>query len=80
MPTELLSIGQPILITQNVVYALPSSRVRLFCETTTAVIQQSNTVAFTTNAAVTLGDGMQDLAGAFIRCTSGSVIIKLAKF
>ena len=79
MATELLQIGVVTLLTQNVIYALPYKRTRIFCETTTAVIQQSNLVAFTTTSAVTLTDGMADLAGAFIRCTSGNVNIRLVR-
>jgi hypothetical protein len=77
--TELLLTGIVTPIIQNTIYALPSLRTRIFCETTTAVIQQSNLVAFTTAAAVTLTDGMADLAGGFIRCTSGNVNIKLVR-
>lgn len=80
MATELLQTGIVSAITQNTIYALPARQCRIFCETTTAVIQQSNLVAFTTPAAVTLSDGMAVLGGGFIRCTSGNVNIKLTKF
>lgn len=79
MATELLQIGVVTTLVQNTIYALPAVQTRLFCETTTAVIQQSNLVAFTTSSAVTLSDGMANLAGAFVRCTSGNVNIKLAR-
>ena len=78
MPRELLSIGRPILMTQNVVYALPARRCFMMCDTSTATFEQSNSetmvpaVALTPNA-----DEQNDVGGAFIRCTSGNVLITL---
>lgn len=78
--TELISVGQPFAMIQNTVYALPSSRSVIFCETTTAIIQMSNLVAFTTSASVTLTNGQASVAGLFIRCTSGTVNVVVKKF
>jgi hypothetical protein len=73
-----ITVGRVLALTQNVVYALPAQRVLLFTDATTPTIQQSLTEAFTANVAVTLSGGQAELAGGFIRCTSGniSVIIK----
>lgn len=72
MATQLLSIGYPQPITQNTIYALPSRRVVMFSDATSPTFQQSNTVDFTANAAVTLTNGQAELCGGFLRCTSAS--------
>lgn len=72
MPTELLSIGYPIPIIQNEIYALPAKKVLMFCDVAAATFFQSNTLAFTTSVAVTLVNGGAELAGGFIRCTSAT--------
>lgn len=79
MPTELLSIGPPTAMVQNQIYALPASRVLLFTDAAAPTIQQSNTVAFTANVAVALTNGQMELAGGFIRCTSGNITVTLKK-
>jgi len=79
MPTELLSIGYPISIIQNTIYALPARRVLMFSDAAAPTFFQSNTVAFTVSVAVTLTNGEAELAGGFIRCTSatpGNIILK----
>jgi len=81
MPTELLSIGQLIPITQNVIYALPARRCVMMSDATGPTFFQSNTLAFTASIAVTLVNGQAELAGGFIRCTSatpGSIMLKTA--
>ena len=76
---ELLQMGVQTAITQNTIYALPSVRTRLFT-TTAATIQQSNDPAFGASATVTLTEGTsQELAGGFIRCTSGNITISLKR-
>ena len=79
MPTELLSIGYPIPITQNQIYALPAKRVLMFTDATGPTFFQSNTLAFTASIAVTLVNGQAELAGGFLRCTSatpGNITLK----
>ena len=77
MPTELLSLGRPIAMTQNQVYALPPQRALLFTSASSPTIQQSTDVAFGTNSAVTLTGGQAEVAGAFIRCTSAAITVSL---
>lgn len=79
MPTEVLSIGYPIPIVQNTIYALPARRVLLFSDAAAPTFFQSNTVAFTVSVAVALANGQAELAGGFIRCTSaapGNITLK----
>jgi hypothetical protein len=80
MPTTLLSLGPVSSLVQNQVYALPASRCLLFCEVAAAVLEQSDTVAFTLAIAITLDTNKQaEVAGGFIRCTSGAVNVSLKK-
>ena len=79
MPTELLSIGYPIPIVQNTIYALPARRVLLMSDAAGPTFFQSNTLAFTASVAVVLTNGQAELAGGFIRCTSatpGNITLK----
>lgn len=79
MAQEVLSIGYPIAIVQNTIYALPSRRVLMFSDATGPTFFQSNTVAFTASVAVTLANGQAELAGGFLRCTSatpGNITLK----
>jgi hypothetical protein len=69
MPTEVLSPGPVWSMVQNTVYALPAVRTRLFT-TGAPTLQQANDLAMTAPVAVTLTDGMAELAGGFLRCTS----------
>ncbi len=57
MPTESLSIGPPITLVQNQIYALPAVACTLFCSNTTPTLQVSNDPAFATNIALTLTAG-----------------------
>jgi hypothetical protein len=75
MPTQLLSVGYPQPITQNTIFALPSRRVRMFSPDAGATFFQANDVSFAVSVAVTLVDGMADLAGGFLRCTSANPTI-----
>lgn len=72
MSVTLLSIGRPIPIVQNQIYALPGGRCLLFSDASAPTFFQSNTEAFTVSVALTLVDGMSEVAGGFIRCTSAS--------
>lgn len=79
MPTEVLSIGYPIPIVQNTIYALPSRRVLMFSDAAGPTFFQSNTLAFTVSVAVVLTNGEAELSGGFIRCTSaapGNITLK----
>lgn len=82
MAMQLLSVGVLNSMPQNTIFALPASRVRLFCSDAAPAFQQSNDPAFGSNVAVTLTDGMADLAGGFIRQTGfvGSATVMLRKF
>lgn len=80
MPTTLLSPGLITQLVQNQIYALPVSRIWIFCETAAATLEQSNTLVFTLAVAVTLDVNKEALlAGRFLRCTSGNVNIMLKK-
>lgn len=77
---QLLEPGYVQAIKQNIVYALPSCRVLLFTDATTPTIQQSLTEAFTANVALTLSSGQSEVAGAFIKCTTGDINIILKNY
>lgn len=79
MATELLSPGRQSSLVQNTIYALPACHCILFTDGTTPTIQQSNTVLFTANVALTLTDGQAETGGGWIRCTSGAINITLKK-
>ena len=70
--TTLLSIGYAQPIVQNQIYALPGRRVLLFSQDAAPTFFQSSDVAFTTSVAVTLANGQAELAGGFLKCTSGA--------
>lgn len=78
MPTQLLSIGPPMPLVQNQIYALPSVSCDLFADTA-ATLQVSNTLAFTANQALTLTNGVSPVAGGFLKCTTAGAIISLKK-
>lgn len=78
--TTLLSVGYVQPMVQNQVYALPASRAILFCDTAAATFEQSATLAFTLAVALALDANEQaEVAGGFIRCTSGNVNVNLKK-
>lgn len=80
MPTVLISIGPTITLVQNQIYALPASRCLLFTEAAAPTIQQSNDITFAVNKAVTLDTNNQaEVAGGWIRCTSGNINVTLKK-
>lgn len=74
MPTELLPVGTPFTMLANVVYALPAVDVTLFTDAAAPTITQSNTFAFTANAAVTLTGGSARLSGGFIKATANTLV------
>lgn len=73
MPTELLTIGPPTTLTQNVVYALPARSVTVHSN---AALQVSNVVAFTTSQAITANTPTK-ITGGFVRCTASDAIVTL---
>jgi hypothetical protein len=76
-----IPVGVATTMLQNEIFALPASRVRLFSSSAAPAFQQSNDPAFGNNVAVTLTDGMADLAGGFIRATAvGGAVVMLRKF
>lgn len=75
MSTSVVSIGQQVAMTQNVVYALPAQQVLFFCDAASATIEQSTDVGFTAAKALTLSSGQANVAGGFIRCTTGNVTV-----
>lgn len=74
MPTQLLPLGAPVTMLAGVAYALPPFKVTLFTDAATPTITQSNTEAFTANAAVTLAGGQATLAGGFIKAVANTLI------
>lgn len=78
---ECIPVGVVTAMPQNTIFALPSVRVRLFSNSAAPAFFQSNDPAFGTSIAVTLADGMAELAGGFIRQTGfvGSASVMLRK-
>jgi len=74
MPVQLLPIGPPVTMLANVVYALPAVKVTMFTDAAAPTVAQSNTPAFTANAAVTFTGGAAQLAGGFIRATADTLV------
>ena len=74
---ELLPVGIPTTLTQNVIYALPARRCLLFVDTAGAALEQSNTDVMTADVNVTLVDGQVEVVGGFIRSTAGDCIVTL---
>lgn len=64
-------------LVQSVIYALPPKSCLLFTDSTTATIEQSTTVAFTASVPVVLTAGQMEVAGGFIRCTTGAINVVL---
>ena len=78
---ELLSIGYPQTLTQNTIYALPGRRTLLFSDGAGAAFDVATEESMAIHIGpLTLADGMHDLSGAFIRCTSGNVRVTLKPF
>lgn len=80
MPTELISMGPPTNLVQNQVYALPAVRCLLFCDVAAATFEQSASLNMTPAVALTPDANEQiEVAGGFIRCTSGNVKVLLKR-
>jgi hypothetical protein len=79
MPTQLLSIGPPQVLLQNVVYALPAVACVLFIDGAAPTLQLSSTLAFTANIPVVLVDGSARVAAGFIRATTAGATITLKR-
>lgn len=87
---QLISIGYPQTLTQNVIYALPVSRCLLFVATPGVALEQSNTATMMetnplfppapADVNITLVDGQSEVAGGFIRSTAADCIVTLKKF
>ena len=78
MPTEMLSVGYPVTMVKDQVYAAPTTRCLLFSQTG-GTIEQSNEVGFSTAKALTLDtNNMAEIGGGFIRqtaTTAGLVVV-----
>jgi len=74
-----LVVGSPDVMTQNVVYSLPSFRCLFHTDATSPTIVQSETAAFTANSAVTLSNNQVELAGGFLKCTSANINFTLKR-
>lgn len=73
MPTELLTIGPPTAILQNVAYALPARTVRVHA-LAAVEISVDNSAWDTLTGAETVG---AEAASAFIRCTTANTTVVL---
>lgn len=78
--TTALVCGYIQTMTQNTVYALPGVRALLFCDESSPTITMSNTVGFTASKSLTLTNGQAEVAGGFVKCTTGDVTVSLKKF
>lgn len=65
-------------MTQNVVYALPTSRCLLFTDTA-GTYEQSSVVSGPFIATAALSSGQVEVVGGFIRCTTASPTVTLKK-
>lgn len=78
---QLLSISYPQTLTQNVIYALPAKRCLLFSDGVGAAFDVATEETMAVHVGpLTLVDGMHDISGAFIRCTSGNVRVTLKPY
>lgn len=74
MPVQLLPVGTPVLMSANVIYALPAVKTTLFTDAAAPTITQSNTSAFTLSSALTLTNGAAQVGGGFIRATADTLV------
>ena len=79
MATQAITIGPVHTLVTNQVYALPGSATTLYTDSAAPALEQSNVIDFATKSTVTLTNGMAQVAGAFLRATSGTPIIRLAR-
>lgn len=73
---ELLSLGPITTLTQNIVYTAPAKRALIFSN---VALQVANDTSFTVPAAVTAATSTE-LAGGFVRSTTGTAIVRLVGF
>ena len=71
-----IPVGPVVTINQNQAYALPAYSVIMFTDAA-ASLQQSTDVGFTASVPVTLAGGQAQLAGGFLKCTSGNISVVL---
>jgi hypothetical protein len=77
--TTILLIGVNNVLTQNVVYALPTRRCLATTDATSPTIVVSDTQAFTASATITLSTNNQfETSGGFIKSTGGDINLFLA--
>lgn len=80
MPTELIPIGMPTTLLQNVVYALPAVAVNLYSDTATPTLVVSNAFGFATSTPLTLTAGVANgIGGSFIKSTAGNAVVLLKR-
>lgn len=72
----MIPTGRLFTMTQNVVYALPASRVLLVTEGTPTLVQAVDE-GMAAPIAITLTNGQAELAGRFIKSTAGAATITL---
>lgn len=81
MPTTTLSCGPVQAMVQNQIYALPPTRALMYCEVAAATFELSNVVTMVPATALTPDANEQiEVAGGFIRCTSGNVNVVLKRY
>lgn len=74
---EGLSIGPLITMLQNITYAAPARRCKLYSNTAGATFQQSNDPAWGSNTACTFAEGAYEISARFIRSTAGNALVTL---
>jgi len=79
MPTEVIPIGMPVLMTQNQVYALPAVECVLYTDATAPAFEVSNTQTFTNKNAPTLTGGSVAVSAGFIRATGSATLVTLKR-
>ena len=74
--TTVLTPGFQLSMVQNTIYALPARRA-LFFHDGSQTFEQSTDVAFTAAKALTLSSGQAEVAGGFMRTTTGAATVWL---
>lgn len=79
--TQLLQLGIPTTIKQNVVYALPALRCFLSCTESSPTLKVANDVAMTAAITLTLDSNKEaNLAHGFIQATDADHLIILRSY
>jgi len=77
---DIVQVGPTFVLFQNVIYALPTYRCSIFSAAGGATLQQSGSVDFVSNVALTLGtDGSAFVTGGFIRNTGANLPVVFKK-